>query len=545
MFQPKTQSADHLRPETEESTYVVIIGAGLAGIAAAIALKEDLHFDGFMIYEKSPDGVGGVWRDNTYPGCGSDVPGHWYSLSRAPNPHWASYYPAQDELQAYWSALWARAGLQAYTRCGTEVVRATWDVETRTYTIELEDAVTRARRTVVARVIIDATGGFQAPRVPEDLRGSAGAFEGECWHSARWRHDVPLGGKRVGVVGNGCSAAQFVPQIAKDPSVEVINFCRSPQWYIPRLQFDYPGWAKWVFAHVPFAMWAYRAFLMGQADLRYMLFRNTESQAQRKAREGMTRYMKKMAPKKYHAKLIPQFPPGCKRLILDPGYLRCLHRPNVTLTFDDVERVVPEGVQLQTGEVIPLDVLIFATGFSLLPPRLEVIGVGGVRLDDYWKSKGGPEAYYGLAVPNFPNYFMLLGPNSAGGHASVIFMEEVQIQHAMQLIKPILAGTVRSVAVREEASAKYNSWLQAQLARSVWNFCDSYYRRSGADGKITVTFPGPVSLFWWLARRPRYSDYEVVSGEERHEMKRTMTLLVVAVAVGLCALRGKWIPSLG
>lgn len=139
-------------------------------------------------------------------GCGSDVPGHWYSLSRAPNPYWASYYPAQGELQAYWTALWARAGLQAYTRCGTEVVRATWDTTTRTYAIELEDAATLARRTVVARVIINATGGFRAPRVPEDLRGSASAFGGECWHSARWRHDVPLAGKRVGVVGNGCSA---------------------------------------------------------------------------------------------------------------------------------------------------------------------------------------------------------------------------------------------------------------------------------------------------------------------------------------------------
>ncbi|KAH8989211.1 hypothetical protein EDB86DRAFT_2944580 [Lactarius hatsudake] len=526
LSQLKTQSVDIVRPETEETTYVVIIGAGLAGIAAAIALKEDLNFDGFTIYEKAPDGVGGVWR-----GCGSDVPGHWYSLSRAPNPHWASYYPAQGELRAYWDALWTRAGLRAHTRCGTEVVRATWDPAARTYAVELEDVAspTRARRTVVARVVINATGPFQASRVPEDLRAAAGVFEGESWHSARWRHDVPLAGKRVGVVGNGCSAAQFVPQISKDPSVEVINFCRSPQWYIPRFQFDYPSWAKWVFAHVPFAMWAYRAFLMGRADMVFMLFRRAESRYQRDARKGMTRYIKKMAPEKYHANLIPQFPPGCKRLIVDPGYLKCLHRPNVTLTFDAIDRILPRGVQLKTGEVVPLDVLIFGTGFSLMPPRLEIV------------------AYYGLAVPNFPNYFMLLGPNSAGGHASVIFIEEVQIQHTMQLIKPILAGKVRSVAVREEASAKYNSWLQARLARSVWNFCDSYYRREGTNGKIIATFPGTVSLFWWLARRPRYSDYEVVvSGEERWpRLKRVSALLVVAVAVTLGVVRGNWVPNLG
>src|SRR6266702_4578326 len=142
-------------------------------------------------------------------GCGSDVPGHWYSLSRAPNPYWASYYPAQGELQAYWAALWARAGLSAHTRCGTEVVRATWDPTARTYAVELEDAASRARRTVVARVVINAAGGFQAPRVPDDLRTAAQVFEGESWHSALWRHDVPLGGKRVGVIGNGCSAYVF------------------------------------------------------------------------------------------------------------------------------------------------------------------------------------------------------------------------------------------------------------------------------------------------------------------------------------------------
>ncbi|KAH9035524.1 hypothetical protein EDB85DRAFT_1943840 [Lactarius pseudohatsudake] len=535
LSQLETQSIDVVRPETEESTYVVIIGAGLAGIAAAIALKDDLNFDGFTIYEKSLDGVGGVWRDNTYPGCGSDIPGHWYSLSRAPNPHWTSYYPAQGELQAYWDCPMdargaARTHALRHRGRARDVGPRGAHVRRRARGRRLARAPHRRRARRHQR-----HGPFQASRVPEDLRAAAGVFEGESWHSARWRHDVPLAGKRVGVVGNGCSAAQFVPQISKDPSVEVINFCRSPQWYIPRFQFDYPSWAKWVFAHVPFAMWAYRAFLMGRADMLFMLFRRAESRPQREARKGMTRYIKKMAPEKYHANLIPQFPPGCKRLIVDPGYLKCLHRPNVTLTFDTIDRILPRGVQLKTGEVVPLDVLIFGTGFSLLPPRLEIIGVGGLRLADYWKSKGGPEAYYGLAVPNFPNYFMLLGPNSAGGHASVIFIEEVQIQHTMQLIKPILAGKVRSVAVREEASAKYNSWLQARLARSVWNFCDSYYRREGTNGKIIATFPGTVSLFWWLARRPRYSDYEVVvSGEERWpRLKRVSTLLVVAVAVML------------
>jgi len=249
--------------------------------------------------------------------------------------------------------------------------------------------------------------------------------------------------------------------------------------------------------------------------------------------------IKTKAPERYHSKLIPQFPPGCKRIIVDPGYLDSLHRPNVTLTYDGIERVVPEGVQLKTGELVPLDVLIFGTGFTMLPPRLEIFGVGGLQLGDYWKSKGGPEAYYGFAVPNFPNYFMFLGPNSAGGHASVVFNEEVQIQHTIQLLKPVLKGEVGSFAVREEASAKYNVWVQKRLTGTVWNHCQSYYRRDSTTGKNFVTFPGHVTLFWWLARRPRYSDYVVVGGERWRCVRRlkgilrvTLQLAVLTVVVG-------------
>jgi cation diffusion facilitator CzcD-associated flavoprotein CzcO len=193
-------------------------------------------------------------------GCGSDVPGHWYSLSRALNPHWKTYYPSQHEMRTYCDDVWTKHGLKSHTRFGTEVVRATWDDRTHTYAVMLEDVASRTHRTVTARVVINATGGFMSPRVPEDLGRGRERFGGVAWHSAEWRHDVTLEGKRVGVIGNGCSAyvhssvlvgeggdfnsdfanaisAQFVPQISKDSSVEVINFCRSPQWYIPRVSF--------------------------------------------------------------------------------------------------------------------------------------------------------------------------------------------------------------------------------------------------------------------------------------------------------------------
>ncbi|KAI0277231.1 hypothetical protein BGY98DRAFT_981262 [Russula aff. rugulosa BPL654] len=268
---------DALRPETEETTCIVIIGGGPAGIAAAITLKEDLGYEGFTIYEQAQEGVGGVWRDNTYPGCGCDIPAHWYSFSRALNPNWGACYASQREIRAYWEALWARYGLRAHTRLGTEVVRATWDADAQHYTVVLEDVTSKACRTVSAKVVLSATGGFQQPRIPEDLLGLE-TFLGDKWHSSNWRHDVSLAGKRVGVIGNGCSAAQFVPQISADSTVEVINFCRSPQWYTERTQYDHPRWAKWAFAHVPFVMRAYRAFLMVKIDLNYFFIGRPDSQ---------------------------------------------------------------------------------------------------------------------------------------------------------------------------------------------------------------------------------------------------------------------------
>ncbi|KAI0064568.1 FAD/NAD(P)-binding domain-containing protein [Artomyces pyxidatus] len=513
---------------------VIIIGAGLAGIATAIALKTQLNFDNFTIYEKA-DAVGGVWQENTYPGCGSDVPGHWYSLSTAPNPAWASYYPAQPALRAYWHGLWARHALAAHTRFRAEVVAAEWEPARALYRVAVEERGEGAkgveRREVEAEVVVWAVGGFQAPHVPAGLRG-VDAFRGEAWHSARWRHDVPLAGKRVGVIGNGCSAAQFVPKISEDPSTEVINFVRSPQWYVPRAQYDYPEWVKWVFAHVPLAMWAYRAFIMASLDFNYVVFREG-SPAQNIARKRLTEYIERMAPKEYHDQLIPKYPPGCKRMIVDPSYLSSLARPNLNLEWTAIDEIVEEGIKLKTGEVVPLDVIIFGTGFELLPPRLEIKGTKGT-LSEYFKAHGGAAAYLGLAAPTFPNLFMLLGPNSAGGHASVIFVEETQLQHALVLIKPIIEGKAKSFSVREDVTDRYNQWLQDRISRTVWNSCHSYYRADGQSGRNIAIFPGPVTLFWWLARRPRLADYHAV-GAERFLRERRLQTLEWWVFVGVLA----------
>ncbi|KAI0320734.1 FAD/NAD-binding domain-containing protein [Amylostereum chailletii] len=518
-----------------ERVQVLIIGAGLGGISAGLTLKKQLGCEDFMICEKA-SAVGGTWRDNTYPGCGSDNPAHWYSLSTEPNPNWTSYYVSQPEIRAYWQGIWDRYHLDVHTKFNTEVVLAAWDDDAQVYHVTLEDVIEKRQRVVDAKVVWWAAGGFHAPFFPEDVKGVK-EFKGEVWHSARWRHDVDLKGKRVGVIGNGCSGAQLIPPISEDPSVQVTNFVRSPQWYVPRLRFNYKPWQKWVFAHVPLAMKLYRALIVGEADLSWLAFKDTESFGHRIAVKNMTAYIKRKAPEAYHDALVPKYPPGCKRVIVDPSYLSSLHRPNVDLNWTTIDCVVEDGLKLTTGEVVPLDVIIFATGFGLLPPRLVIKGRKGQTLKEYYESVGGPLAYLGMTVPDFPNFFMCLGPNTAGGHASVIFNEEVQINHALQLMKPLLEGKVQSFAVREEVCAKYNAWLQNRLARSVWNFCQSYYRGRSSDERNFETFPGPVMLFWWLGRKAKFEEYEMVGGErfarERRVKKWVRWVAISAVLAGV------------
>ncbi|KAA1469509.1 FAD/NAD(P)-binding domain-containing protein [Dentipellis sp. KUC8613] len=495
----------------DEGPRVIIIGAGLAGIATAIALKEQLKFDRFTIYERSAS-PGGVWR-----GCGVDIPAHWYSLSASLNPNWSSFLPSQPEIRAYIERVFVEQNLGAHTAFHTEVLSADWDAEQQVYHVLLEDTAHPGKRwRVDANAVVQAVGGFQEPVFPTDLPGAEN-FKGPVWHSARWRHDVPLQGKRVAIIGNGCSGAQIVPTISQDPTIEVINFCRSGQWYVPRNQYEYPGWVKWVFGNVPLVMKLHRSFIMARA---------------------MTQYMEETAPAKYHKQLLPDYPPGCRRIVVDPSYLASLHRPNVSLEWEAIESIVEDGLKLKSGTVVPVDVIVFGTGFSVKQTKLNIRGSNGQTLQEYYASQGGAAAYLGSNVPGFPNFFTLLGPNSAVGHASVVFMEEVQIQYAMELLKPVIQGKAKSFEVRQDVTARYDAWLQNRIMLSVWNQCHSYYRGDGKDGKNVVLFPGPVSLMWWLARKVDWRKYKAVGDEKFRQQRRRAKvakygLLLVLLASGV------------
>lgn len=503
---------------------VVIVGAGIAGITMAVNLRNQLHHDNFIIYEKAGS-IGGTWRENTYPGCGSDVPGHWYCLSTEPNPFWKNLYITQPEIRAYWDEIYRKYDLASRTVLNTRVNLVEWDEENGVHNLTIEDVISGQVIQTQAEIVIQAVGFFTTPMYP-DIPGKE-KFTGPVWHSSQWRHDVDLKGMTVGVVGNGCSATQFMPVIAAEPTTRVVNFCRTPQWIAMRVNYHYPVCAKWAFAHVPFLMYAYRCYMMITGDLLWNIFL-ANSSLSTLFKKILTWYMRRTAPAKYHDNLIPTYPPGCKRLVLDSNYLAALHQPNVDLHWAGIQEIVEDGIVLKTGEKVSLDAIIFGTGFYLAKRDVVFRGIGGHTLNNYFESEGG---YYGTLFPGFPNLFTIVGPNSASAHASLIFIIETQVNYILKLMKPIINGQAKSLEVTQQATTHYNTWIQKRMASTIFLSCFSYYRGDNRTGAKNVsTFPGMISLYWWITRKPRWNDFKVVGGEQWFYQRRKVALMNYALA---------------
>ncbi|KAI0000784.1 FAD/NAD-P-binding domain-containing protein [Russula compacta] len=511
---------------------IAIVGAGFGGLTAAIGLKTKWGLSNFVIYERGSD-IGGTWRDNTYPGCASDVPIHFYSLSTDPNPAWSHSHGTQPEILEYMRGVVDKYGLRAHYQFHTSVDKAEWDADANMWRIETRDVRTGKKQLSHATALVSAIGILVVPRYPK-LQGIE-SFKGEVFHSARWRHDVNLRGKRVGVLGNGSSSSQFIPIISKDPTVTVVNFARTPMWYVSTLSFRYSGFTKWAFAHIPLVQCIYRFMIATAYEMAFLVFKakgnNILAKFWSKVSEN---YMKDTVPIKYHDVIIPRYPIGCKRIVRDQGYLQSLNRPNVRLTFNPITRVEQDGVVTETGEKILLDVLIYGTGFVTDNYPLNVRGTRGT-LEEYNDAHGGPQAYLGSTVPGFPNFFMMQGPNTTTGHTSVIFSEESQVPYLLQFLEPVRAGVLKSVAPTEAATDKYNDMLQDRLENSAWTQCRSWYRVA-RRGRIVGTFPGPLVLFWWWLRRIRWEDHETMGhgAEEwrrRHERRSYKTTLLVTTTL--------------
>ncbi|KAG1807872.1 uncharacterized protein BJ212DRAFT_1449225 [Suillus subaureus] len=467
---------------------VVIIGAGVGGLSQAIALKTKLRFHDFTIYEKGSE-VGGAWR-----GCSSDVQVHWYSLSSDLYPLWNKSHGLQPEIQAYWIKLAKKYNLYSHIAFNTKVLSAEWDDAKQQYTVVAEDIFSGKRMSSVAHIVISAVGVLEVPKIPYEIPGVRN-FQGTSFHSAQWPGSIDMQNKRVAVIGNAASGAQFVPSISEDPFVEVVNFIRTPTWFNTRPHIPYTDTEKWIFANIPLAMRLHRAWIMFWFDFPSIV--RPSDKALKKRREAMTKYILDNAPTRYHDRMMPNYPPGCKRTVANSGFLDILHRPNLTLNFDGIANIVENGIITNTGEMLPFDVIIYATGFISV---------------SYYDAHGGPTAYLGTAVPDIPNFYLLAGPNT-GVPASTLFMEEVQIGYILQLIEPVLGGSASSFTVKASPTDAYNAKVQERLSRSVSVQCYSWARTNGT-GKVYNPFPWAVTLWWWWLRTPNWDHYVAVGAEK-------------------------------
>jgi cation diffusion facilitator CzcD-associated flavoprotein CzcO len=446
-------------------TEIAVVGGGFGGIGALVMLKR-AGFEDVTVFERT-ERVGGVWHHNTYPGAACDVPSHLYEFSFAPNPMWSRRYAPQAEIQAYLEDVVRREGVEGRVRLRTEVRSARWDEERARWTLETSAGEHEAD------VLLTACGQLSVPAVPP-LPGLS-EFGGPAFHTAEWRHDVALEGKRVGVIGTGCSAIQVVPAIA--PIVEHLDvYQRSPGWTFPRMDFAYSERTKRMLARFPALQRLDRQanFAFHELGAAAMTGRTWLLPAFRAiARRQITKTIKDLELRRA---VTPADEIGCKRVMLTDDWYPTLTRPNVSLVSERIESIVPEGVRTAERVLRAADVLVLATGFKThgFVTPMEIIGSGGVTLSESWN--GLPRAYLGLTVPGFPNMFLIYGPNTNGGTGSVIFTIEAGMQHVIAALRAMQRGGAQRIEVRPDAFEHFDRELRAALQNTVWHTgCTNWY----------------------------------------------------------------------
>jgi cation diffusion facilitator CzcD-associated flavoprotein CzcO len=468
---------------TSDHVRVAIVGAGFGGLGALVRLKQE-GTDGVVLFERA-ESVGGVWRDNRYPGAACDVESHLYSLSFAPNPDWSRRFSPREEIAAYLERLVDDFGLAPHLRLGHTVRQATWSDDEARWTVETD------RGTWTADVLVAAPGALAEPRLP-DLPG-LDSFRGPAFHTARWDEDAEIDGKRVAVIGTGASAIQVVPAI--QPRVgRLVLFQRTPPWVIPRRDKAISERTKRWFAGVPVLREAHRAVLYARHEALGLPFRHPVLARGVGALATLYRRAQVKDPDLRRA-LAPDYMAGCKRLLLSDDYYPALEQPNVEVVDGGATEIRPHGVVGADGVEREADVVVFGTGFYVtdFPFGDFVVGRGGQSLNDVWQ--GSPRAHLGTTVAGFPNLFLMMGPNTGLGHSSVLLMLEAQVEHLVNAVRFMDARGVAAVEPRPEAQAAFVDELEADMQRTVWitGGCQSWYLDE--SGTNTTLWPGSVGSF--------------------------------------------------
>lgn len=476
---------------------VAIIGAGFGGLGAAVALRR-VAVDDLMVIERA-DGVGGTWRHNTYPGAACDIQSHLYSFSFAPNRNWSRTYARQPEILAYLESVADRFDLRRHLMLGTCVRRVRWCDEASRWQLDLESVRDGAATTVEADVVVSAVGLFGAAKLP-DVPGLDG-FSGALMHTSRWDSDIDLTGKRVAVIGTGASGVQVVPELA-EIAARVTVFQRTPPWMVPKIDRPYTAEELWRFRSRPWATRRERWRLWKEQHVNTAVRADDPLIADRqKIAES---FLERTVPdERLREELTPDYPFRCKRVLLGGDYYAALQADHVDLVTDPIRRITATSV-VTSSDAVDVDAIVLATGFETTRylSGIEVIGTNGQSLHERWGSD--PSAYVGVAVSGFPNFFMLYGPNTNQGGNSIIYVLEA----ASRLIASAVGKLARRggyLEVSPHAEQRFNQQLSADLERSVWTRCDSYFR--SPTGRIVTQWPYTELDYARRTRRLRSRDW--------------------------------------
>ncbi|KIW84398.1 hypothetical protein Z517_03648 [Fonsecaea pedrosoi CBS 271.37] len=507
---------------------IITIGAGISGINMIRTLRKTMTDYEHVVYEKNPE-VGGTWYENRYPGCQCDHPSHNYQFTWKPNPRWTQFSANAEEIKDYAIRCCDDEDMRPEIKLSHKIINAKWCEDLGEWELKIENLVSREIVDDRCHFLLNATGilnNWKWPNLPGLFD-----FQGDLVHSAAWPESFDYRNKKVAVIGNGSSGVQIVPSI--QPHVkELVHLIRSPTWIAPPqtermlkgasaeiLQsalMDGDKFRPEQIARFENDAEYYRAFIKAteeQVNARFATMVNNDGLAdvlQKNLIAHMTKTLKN-DPELIKAIIPTTFPAGCRRLTPGPGYLEALTEDNVRVVTQQIARVLPNGIELQSGEVIELDAIVCATGFDVsFCPRFPIIGRNGLNLQDMW-TKSLPGAYMSCAVAEMPNYFVFMGPNAPIGHGSVLTIAEQVSRYVVRMMKKAQIEGIKSVCVRTDAVRDFTQHCRVFLPRTVWaGPCRSWYKNGTAEGPITALHPGSRIHWFHMMEIFRPEDYEYV-----------------------------------
>ena len=508
--------------------HVVIIGAGASGLCAAIQLGK-LGIP-YTVFEKNAE-VGGTWYENRYPGCAVDTPNHFYQFSFEPNNNWPNYFSQRNAIQAYLEHCADKYDVRKHIRFNTEVSSAVFNEATQTWAIQATNKTSKQTigkaesvEHIQANAVICAVGQLNRPAIPK-LPGLE-QYQGQVIHTAQWPDQLDFKGKKVALIGTGASAVQVGPAIAAQvESLAVLQ--RSGSWVVRRPNIDgvVSEDTKWVLNNVPFyapwyrfqLFWAFGDGLFEalKIDPTWQGGSESISAFNARLRESMMKHIRRelVGRDDLLKKVVPDFPPFGKRVLGDAGWYSMLKRDNVRLETGAIKQVHAKAVELEDGSLIEADILVMATGFQagrMLWP-MDIQGREGVTIRQKW-GDDDPRAFLGITAPEFPNFFMMYGPNTNIGHGgSALFLAECQTRYFMGLIQALRTQPIRSVECRQDVHDRYNQEIDSLLGQLSWSHPSVSTWYKNAKGRIVTNQPWSLLDYWRLTYEAKLSDYHLVS----------------------------------